>query len=129
MRPTLLGMIVRIVVATIVTAPSLWIAGRMIVGKKKARFSDAFWIVALGIILESVVVTIVRSSFASLVQFAAWLYLVKHYFDTGWGNAFFISLLAVVVFIVVTVGLAMVLGVLGLTFLGVPSPSPGGFIF
>jgi hypothetical protein len=129
MRPTLLGMIVRIVVATIVTAPSLWIAGRMIVGEEKARFSDAFWIVALGIILESVVMTIVRSSFASLVQFAAWLYLVKHYFDTGWGNAFVISLLAVVVFIVVTFGLAMVLGVLGLTFLRVPSPSPGGFIF
>ena len=98
-------------------------------GEKKARFSDAFWIVALGIILESVVVTVVRSSFASLVQFAAWLYLVKHYFDTGWGSAFGISLLAVVVFIVVTVGLAMVLGVLGLTFLGVPGPTPGGFVF
>jgi len=128
MRPTLLGMIVRIVVATIVTAPSLWIAGRMIVGEKKARFSDAFWIVALGIILESVVVAVVRSSFASLVQFVAWLYLVRRYFDTGWGNAFVISLLAVVVFIGVTFGLAMVLGVLGLTFLSVPGPSPG-FIF
>ena len=129
MRPTLLGMIVRIVVATIVPAPSLWIAGRMIVGEKKAKFSDAFWIVAMGTILESVVVAVVRSSFASLVQFVAWLYLVRHYFDTGWGNAFVISLLAVIVFIVVTVGLAIVLGVLGLTFLGVPSPSPGGFIY
>jgi hypothetical protein len=128
MRPTLAGIIVRIIVAMIVTAPSLWIAGRMIVGVKKARFFDAFWIVALGIILESVVVAVVRSSFASLVQFVAWLYLVRHYFDTGWGSAFVISLLAVVVFIVVTFGLAMVLGILGLTFLSVPSPSPG-FIF
>ena len=128
MRPTLLGFIVRIIVATVVTAPSLWIAGRMIVGVKKAKFSDAFWIVALGIILESMVVAVVRSSFASLVQFVVWLYLVRHYFDTGWGNAFVISLLAVVVFIIVTFGLAMVLGILGLTFLSVPSTSPG-FIF
>ena len=128
MRPTLLGLIVRIVVATLVTAPSLWIAGRTIVGVKKAKFSDAFWIVALGIILESMIVAVVRSSFASLAQFVVWLYLVRHYFDTGWGNAFVISLLAVVVFIGVTFGLATVLGILGLTFLSVPSPSPG-FIF
>ena len=128
MRPTLLGLIVRIVVATLVTAPSLWIAGRTIVGVKKAKFSDAFWIVALGIILESMIVAVVRSSFASLAQFVVWLYLVRHYFDTGWGNAFVISLLAVVVFIVVTFGLATVLGILGLTFLSVPSPAPG-FIF
>ncbi len=128
MRPTLLGMMVRIVVATIVTAPSLWIAGRMIVGEKKARFFDAFWIVALGIILESLVLAVVRSSFASLVQFVAWLYLVKHYFDTGWGNAFFISILAVVVFVIVTFALAMVIGFVGLTFLGVPGPPTGGLI-
>ncbi len=129
MRPTLAGIIVRIIVATIVTAPSLWIAGRMIVGVKKAKFSDAFWIVALGIILESVVVAAVRSSFAPLVQFVVWLYLVKHYFDTGWGNAFFISMLAVIVFIIVTFGLATVIGIIGLTFLGVPGPPTGGFIF
>ncbi len=125
MRPTLLGMIVRIIVATIVTAPSLWIAGRMIVGEKKAKFFDAFWIVALGIILESLVLAVVRSSFASLVQFVVWLYLVKHYFDTGWVKALVISILAVVVFVAVTIVLAIVLGLLGLTFLSVPSPISG----
>lgn len=122
---TILGLIVRIIVATIVTAPSLWIAGRMIVGRKKAKFSDAFWIVAVGIVVESIIVVAVRNLFAPLAQLVVWLYLVKHYFDTGWGEALVISILAVVVFVAVTIGLAMVLGLLGLTFLSVPSPIPG----
>ncbi len=125
MRPTVLGLLLRIIVATIVTAPSLWIAGRMIVGKKKAKFSDAFWIVALGIVLESLIVAVVRSLFAPLVQLVVWLYLVKHYYDTGWMEALIISILAVVVFIAVSIGLAIVLGIIGLTFLSVPSPLSG----
>ncbi|MCW4036094.1 MAG: hypothetical protein NWE75_02785 [Candidatus Bathyarchaeota archaeon] len=124
-RPTILGLLLRIIVATIVTAPSLWIAGRMIVGKKKAKFSDAFWIVALGIVLESLIVAAVRSIFAPLAQLVVWLYLVKHYFDTGWVQALVISILAVVVFVAVTIVLAIVLGMLGLTFLSVPSPISG----
>lgn len=125
---SILGLLLRIIVATIVTAPSLWIAGRMIVGPRKAKFSDAFWIVALGIVVESLVGTVVRSYFAPLVQLVLWLYLVRHYFETGWGSAFVISILASVVFIAVTMGLAMLLGVLGLTFLSAPS-SGAPFIF
>lgn len=125
MRPTVLGLLLRIIVATIVTAPSLWIAGRMIVGRKKAKFFDAFWIVALGIVLESLIVAVVRSLFAPLVQLVVWLYLVKHYYDTGWMEALIISILAVVVFIAVSIGLAIVLGIIGLTFLSVPSPLSG----
>jgi len=122
-----LGLLLRIIVATMVTAPSLWIAGRMIVGVDKAKFSDAFWIVALGIVVESLAGSVVRSFFAPLVQLVVWLYLVRHYFDTGWGSAFFISILASVVFILATMGLAILLGVLGLTFLSTPGPTP--FIF
>jgi hypothetical protein len=109
-----LGLLLRIIVATTVTAPSLWIAGRMIVGVDKAKFSDAFWIVALGIVVESLVGSFVTGFIAPLVQLVVWLYLVRHYFDTGWGSALFISILASVVFILATIGLAMLLGVLGM---------------
>lgn len=122
-----LGLLLRIIVATMVTAPSLWIAGRMIVGVDKAKFSDAFWIVALGIVMESLAGSVVTGFIAPLVQLVVWLYLVRHYFETGWGSALFISILASVVFILATIGLAMLLGVLGLTFLSAPSPTP--FIF
>ncbi|UCD44654.1 MAG: hypothetical protein JSV27_11150 [Candidatus Bathyarchaeota archaeon] len=122
-----LGLLLRIVFVTIVTSSSLWIAGRMIVGADKAKFSDAFWIVALGIVVESLVRSFVTGFIAPLVQLVVWLYLVRHYFDTGWGSALFISILASVVFILATIGLAVLLSVLGLTFLSAPSPTP--FIF
>ena len=124
MRFTILGFLFKIVSATILTAPSLWIAGRMIVGKRKAKFSDAFWIVALGVVLEAVVGAVVRSPFTPFVQLIVWIYLIKSQFDTDWLKAFFVSILAVVVFIIVTAAIAMIIGILGITFLSFPGPFP-----
>ena len=41
-------LVVQTIVSTIIIAPSLWIAGRIMVGKDKALLSDAIWIVAAG---------------------------------------------------------------------------------
>ena len=124
MAYTITGILFKIISATILTAPSLWIAGRMIVGERKAKFSDAFWIVALGVVVEAVVGAVVRSPYTPFVQLLVWLYLIKSQFDTDWLRAFFISILAVVVFIVVTTAIATIIGILGITFLSFPSPAP-----
>jgi hypothetical protein len=121
---SIIGLLFKIVSATILTTPSLWIAGRMMVGVKKARFSDSLWIVALGVVVESVIGVVVRSPFTPFVQLFVWLYLIKHYFDTDWLRAFVVSILTVVVFIIVTVAIATVIGLIGLTFLSFPSPAP-----
>ena len=40
--------LIQIVVNIVILAPVLWIAGRLFVGKDKAKFMDALWIVVLG---------------------------------------------------------------------------------
>ena len=46
----LIALLIQIVVGIIIVAPILWIVGRMFAGKEKAKFTDAIWIVALGIL-------------------------------------------------------------------------------
>ena len=104
-------LVIQIVVSTIVIAPSLWIAGRIMVGTKKALFSDAVWIVAAGNILGAILQALFSGGIAGLAQFVLWLYLIKEKFETGWGSAFVISILTVIVFIAV----GFVLGILGVS--------------
>lgn len=39
----LIGFLINVVVGTIIVAPFLWISGRSLVGKDKAKFLDAIW--------------------------------------------------------------------------------------
>lgn len=41
----LVALLIQIVVSTVILAPVLWLAGRALVGKEKAKFLDAVWIV------------------------------------------------------------------------------------
>ena len=53
-----------------------------------------------------------------LLALIVWLALIKHFFDTGWGKAFLIALLAIIIFIVVAVALGLLFGIALLGFLG-----------
>jgi len=106
----LVSVIVQIIVSIIFIAPILWLAGRMLVGGKKAKFTDAIWIVTLGAILGAVIGAFTSGLLGSLIQLIAWLALVKHFFDCGWVKAFVISIVAVVISVVLLILLA-VLGV------------------
>ena len=90
-----------IIVGIIVQAPALWLAGRFIVGSDRAKFMDAVWITVLGAILNAVIGAFIGGEIAGLVQLVAYLYLVKKYYETNWGSAFIISIVAVVIRIVV----------------------------
>jgi hypothetical protein len=104
----LINVVVNIIVPTIVLSPILWLAGRAIVGKEKAKFTDAIWIILIGTLFGSVFSAFFTGIIASIVQLVVWLALVKQFFDCGWLKALIISILAVVIFIVIAVLLALI---------------------
>lgn len=114
------GFLIQIVVAIIVVAPILWLVGRALAGKQNAKFTDAIWIVVLGIVIGSVVNWLIGGIIAAIIMFVVWLALIKHFFDCGWIKAFVIAVIAVVVFVVIVFVLALIgLGIgIGLGTLG-----------
>jgi len=105
----LVGFLINVVVGTIIVAPFLWISGRSLVGKDKAKFLDAIWIVLLGTIINAVIGAFLPGLLAAIIMFIVWLALIKHFFDCGWIMAFAIALVAVVIIIVV----GIILGLIG----------------
>ena len=105
----LIGLLVNIVVGTIIVAPFLWLSGRSLAGKDKARFLDAIWIVLLGTIINAIIGAFLPGVLAAIIMFIVWLALIKHFFDCGWLMAFAIALVAVVIIVVV----GIILGLIG----------------
>ncbi|MBE3116501.1 hypothetical protein IMZ68_04785 [Candidatus Bathyarchaeota archaeon] len=113
----LVGLLIQIVVGIIIVAPILWLVGRALAGKDKAKFTDAIWIVVLGTVIGAVVGALVGGLIASIIMFVVWLALIKHFFDCGWLKAFVIAVIAVIVFIIVALILAFIgIGVIALGF-------------
>jgi hypothetical protein len=105
----LINLIINVIVPTIILSPVLWLAGRALVGKEKAKFTDAVWIIFTGTLFGSIFSAIFIGIIASIIQLIVWLALVKHFFDCGWLMALAISILAVIVFIAI----AIILGLIG----------------
>jgi hypothetical protein len=112
----LVALLIQIVVGTIIIAPILWLAGRALVGKEKAKFTDAIWIVLLGIVIGAVVGALIGGLgglIAAVIMFVIWLALIKHFFDCGWIMALAIAIIAVIFFVVIVAVLAFIgIGVL-----------------
>jgi hypothetical protein len=104
----LVGLLISIVVGIIIIAPILWLVGRALVGKQKAKFTDAIWIVVLGIVIGAIVGALIGGIVAAIIMFIIWLALIKHFFDCGWLMAFAIAVVAVIIFIVIVAILALV---------------------
>lgn len=103
------GFLINIIVGTIIVAPFLWLSGRSLAGKDKAKFLDAIWIVLLGTIINAVIGAFLSGLLAAIIIFVVWLALIKHFFDCGWIMAFAIALVAAVIIIAV----GIVLGIIG----------------
>jgi hypothetical protein len=113
----LVALLIQIVIGIIVVAPILWLVGRALVGKEKAKFTDAIWIVVLGTIIGAVLGFFVGSLISAVIMFVVWLALIKHFFDCGWIKAFVIAVIAVIIFIVIVAVLAIIgIGILSLGF-------------
>ena len=102
------ALLIQIVVGTIIVAPVLWLAGRALVGKEKAKFTDAVWIVVLGTVIGAVVGAYFSGLVVAVIMFVVWLALIKHFFDCGWVMAFAIAIIAVIIFIVIVAVLALI---------------------
>jgi len=104
-------LLIELVIKIIILAPALWISGRVLVGKEKAKFIDAVWIIILGTLIGGIFSYFeIIGIIALIIQLVIWLGLVKHFFDTGWLKAFVISVLAVIILVVV----GFILGLVGL---------------
>jgi hypothetical protein len=115
----LIGTLIQIVISTVILSPALWISGRLIAGKDKAKFTDALWIVFLGSVINTVVGAFIGNLIATIILLIVWLALIKHFFDCGWIKAFAIAVVAVVIFAVVIAILAIIVAIIGI---GVLSP-------
>jgi len=105
--------ILHIAVNTIIIGPVLWLAGRALVGKKKAKFTDGLWIAALGTIIGSLLGFLFSGIIASIIVVIIWLALIKRFFDCGWLRALLIAIVAIIIFIIITAMLALI-GFVGL---------------
>jgi hypothetical protein len=104
----LIALLIQIVIGIIVVAPVLWLVGRALAGKDKAKFTDAIWIVVLGTIIGAVVGAFVGSLISAVIMFIVWLALIKHFFDCGWLKSFVIAVIAVIIFIIIVAILAVI---------------------
>lgn len=109
------AVLLNIIVNIIVIAPLLWISGRLLVGKEKAKFTDAICIVVLSVILSSIVNFFVSGLLAGLIMFVVLLALIKHFFDCGWLRAFAIAFFSAIIFLAILIIMAIIgIGVLKL---------------
>jgi len=102
------ALVITVVVNTIILSPVLWLAGRALVGKEKAKFLDAVWIIILGTVIGSLFGAFFVGIIASIIQLIIWLLLVKHFFDCGWLMALAISIIAIVIFAVIAIALGVI---------------------
>ena len=104
-------LVINLIINIIVLSPVLWISGRLLAGKDKAKFTDALWIVVLGTLIGGVFTYVFDGIIASIIVLFIWLALVKHFFDTGWLKAFVISVVAILIWIVIAVIIGIIVGV------------------
>ena len=114
----LIALVVNLIVNVIILSPVLWIAGRLLAGEDKAKFTDALWIVVLGTIIGAVFQAFLEGILGllgSIIMLIIWLALVKHFFDTGWLKALAIAIVAIIIYIIIAailvlIGLAIIVG-------------------
>jgi hypothetical protein len=109
----LVNLIIHVIVNLIILSPVLWISGRLLAGKDKARFLDAVWIAVLGTVIADVLGIFIVGIIASLIVLFLWIALIKHFFDCGWLKAIAIGIIAVLMLVVI----AVILGILGIAIL------------
>jgi len=115
-----IAFIVKLIVLTIV----FYIAGVLIVGKKRALLVDAFVIALLGIVISTFIMAVLPgmviftfdshkfglgSGLGLLLSFFVYLLLIRHYYETGWLGALAVAILAVVIFVVLAFVMAVLL--------------------
>jgi len=104
--------IMNLIIMTIV----FYVAGIIVVGKRRALFSDAFVISLLGTIVGNICLLFFPTIIGLFLALLVWLLLIRHYYETGWLGALAVAILAVIIFVVILFILGLILGVTILLF-------------
>jgi hypothetical protein len=85
----------------------------IIVGKKRALLTDAFIISLLGTLLSTAFFMFIPYRLIALfLSIITWLLLIKRLYETGWIGAIGVGILAIIIFLAITLLLALVFGIL-----------------
>jgi len=104
-----IGFIVKLIVLTVV----FYVAGRVVVGKGRAKFGDAFVISLFGTLTGTILnLFIPQYWLGEILSLIVWLLLIRHYYETGWLGALAVGILAVIVMIVLGFLVGFLLGLL-----------------
>ena len=109
----IISFIINLIVMTIV----FYVAGVIVVGKRRALFSDAFVISLLGTVVGNICMLFFRLEIGLILSLIIWLLLIRHYYETGWLGALAVAVLAVIVYAVILVILAVLAVLLAIPFL------------
>jgi hypothetical protein len=108
LRPAFL--LIWFLVELFVMAGVFYIAGLIVVGRKRAKFSDALIISLLGTVLSTLFFFFIPYGLiAMLLSLFVWLFLIKHFYETGWLGAIAVGILAIVIYFVVLIILAFII--------------------
>lgn len=107
---TLVWLFLELLVLTVV----LYVAGLIVVGKKRALFSDAFIISLLGTVLSTLFAVLLPGWIALFVSILVWLILIKHLYETGWLGALAVGILVIIIYLAILILLALIFSILGL---------------
>lgn len=111
---TLLFAIALFVIELVVLAVLLYLAGLIVVGKRRALLSEAFTIALLGTVLSTLFIILLPHFIAGLLSIVVWLILIKRLFETGWLGAIAVGILVIIIYLAVLLLVALVFGIFGL---------------
>ena len=103
------ALVIHIIVNIIILSPVLWLSGRALVGREKAKFTGAIFTVVIGTVVGTFFGAFFTGLIAAIIQLIIWLLIVKYFFDCGWLKALAISIVTVVIFAVIV----LILGLIG----------------
>jgi len=113
---------IRFILNLIMLTIVLYVAGLIVVGKKRAEFLDAFVIALLGTVISTFFMVFLPhipllefdgreltmgAGLSLILSFIFYLFLIRHYYETSWLGALAVAIVAVMVFVVFTAILAV----------------------
>ncbi|MGQ9506403.1 MAG: hypothetical protein ACUVTB_00920 [Candidatus Bathycorpusculaceae bacterium] len=102
-------------VGLLVLTVVLYLAGLMVVGGKRARFSDALIIALLGTVLSTLFVMFIPYPLLAIIlSIITWLLLIKSLYETGWLGSLAVGILAIIIYWAVFILLALFFGILAI---------------
>jgi len=97
----------------LVLAGVLYLAGLVVVGRKRTLLGQAMVISLLGTVLSMAFFMFIPYGLVALfLSIVVWLLLIKRLYETRWFGAIAVGILALVVFLVVVIFAALVFGIL-----------------